>query len=481
MDKKDKAEAPRRVPLRSRTPLRTNPSTVGFSSTDTAAGQTSKTMSDGKGGSLKVSQIMAAGGVTATPHTTGTLPKIGVDKDGNIIKPPTVDKSTEDLTLPMTPPGGTQTSTEKTTGISTEATPTTSPSAHAHGGDDKKTGGKVVDVDEQVTKQRSFRHPVYNGWAPDLHAMWSMLLIPFLCGALISSFRWGHLLLFLVWVSGYFSMFSLDVWLRSGRKERYWYPLRTYAIITSALCIILLIVMPSLLEWSILFLVLTAIGLKDPALHQRRTLLTRTATAFTASMMLVISYDVGTNFTRTPQFVPWLQHSVTQTTPVTTWVPYSVVVNDYTWAFVMAMSFFAYFFSNMLFVGSMIRRSYERRRKMFIASVLTHLFFVIVVWIGAAFRIVPIGHAVAWLIPLFRAIALPLLRRRINRVALLRKAWQKTRDDSSDEPWDATEGKLELRSSDILFDDTPSTRSLTKLLVFAEIALTIFMAVTLFI
>lgn len=524
MNEKKEPDKPRRVPLRARTPLRTNPSTVGFSSTETQAGQTSsKTMSDGKGGALKVSQIMAQGGVTATPHTTGALPKIRTDKKGGH-KPAKTSRTSDDTdesdsTHHTTDTDATSPSASPDDAAASSAphkAPTNNAAGTANGehkkytlkeagiaahglfessdkDDEGKTEAEVARELEpdwgdplpekkkkaEPKKKSSFRRPVFNGWIPDIHGVWSMLLVPYVCGVLISHFRWQHVFLLCVWVFGYFALFAVDVWLRSGRKERYWNPVRTYAIITAGLCIILLIILPSLLEWSVVFLVLTVMGLTGPALKRRRTLVTRTVTAAAASLMLIVAYDVGTNFTRAPQTVPWLQHSAAQQPPIHTWVPYSVVVDDYAWALVMAISFFAYFWSNMFFVGSLIRRTFDRRRPMLIASVTLHVVLVAVAWVAANFQIIPIAHAVAWLLPLARAIGIPIMRRRFQTIALLRESWQKEKS-GDDRPWDATEGKLQLKSPDIMFDKTPSPRNFIRILVGMEAALTLIMAVTLF-
>lgn len=411
-----KPEKPKRISLRARTPLRSNPSTVGFSATETSGGAST---SGGTDNSLKVSQIMAAGGVTATPSTTGTLPKIrteATEKSPSQAPPQDETPSTEQPAsdhVPHVPAGQRDaaaaalhalSSTSVTFAHPNETKQDTQPIPQQSNASQQSAAGQ---------KTSPFVHPVTNGWIPDIESIWPLLVIPFVTGIFISSFRWQHLLVFAVWIMGYFTLFSLDVWLRSGRRERFWKPVRTYTIITTVLCVVLLTLLPSLLEWSIAFLILTAIGLRGPAKKQRQTLQTRSATIFTSCMMLVVAYDVGTYFNRSSQSLPWLHHVITQQNSANnTWVPYGITIDHYTWAAIMALSFFAFFWSNMFFVSSLIRSSVDKRRRSFIVSVVIHTVFCAAIWALAAFSIVPITHAVIWLIPFARAIILPVYMER---------------------------------------------------------------------
>ncbi|MDO5746278.1 MAG: YwiC-like family protein [Actinomycetaceae bacterium] len=409
----------------------------------------------------------ASGGVTATPHTTGTIPKITTDE-----KPR---------------PGGV-TATPHTTGTIPKIT-TDEDSAQPSQPD---TPSFFQSIDSSIPTStttrpkkriKDTRQPVFNGWVPDLQAAWSMLLIPVTCGIIISQFRWSHILLYAAWIMGYFTLFALDIWLRSGRKERYWAAVRTYTVLTTILCGFLLIVTPSLLEWAIVFLVLTSIGMYDPARKRRRTLVTMSATMAAASLMLIVAYDIGTGFARSSHVLPWVQYSTSTGFIEEPWVPVNVSLDGYSWATVMALAFFAYYWTNIFYVTSMVHR--QRGKRVYVTSAVLHTLVCIIIWVAAAFHMLPIGHAVIWLIVWVRAITLPIIAIKLRSDNADTQVWATYVSPDNSEPSlseSISTATYKCRQLEVTFsEDTPSAPTFTRIVLGMELVVTILLVVTLFI
>ncbi|MFV0462668.1 MAG: YwiC-like family protein [Nostocoides sp.] len=131
------------------------------------------------------------------------------------------------------------------------------------------------------------------GWVPNQHGAWAMLATPLLVGILASGFRWIDLPLTVMWFLGYFAFFATGLWLKSGRKPRYWPPVRAYTLLAAIAGLVVLALDPRLLQWAPLFVLPMAVGLYASAQRRDRALLAGMATSIGSSLMVLVAYDAG--------------------------------------------------------------------------------------------------------------------------------------------------------------------------------------------
>ncbi|MBD3689594.1 YwiC-like family protein [Nanchangia anserum] len=251
------------------------------------------------------------------------------------------------------------------------------------------------------------------GWIPDQHGAWAMMLVPFWCGVAWSHMRAATLALFALWFVGYFCFYSTSLWIRSGRRERYWPPVRTYGIVTLILGAITVLVAPPVLEWAIAFAPLVAIMAWQSWRKRERSLLARTSTILASGLMCLVAYDLGTGFTRLGLGASWLQHSAGESILAVTASPPHSVLEGWAWVTFLACALTAYFWSTVPYVKTLVRERSSRGYLVF--SVLAH----VVITIGAGMcalagwcsPLLPI----LWLALTVRAIALPAWSRRTGK------------------------------------------------------------------
>ena len=120
-----------------------------------------------------------------------------------------------------------------------------------------------------------------------------MLATPLLVGAIASSPSWVHLPLAAFWFVGYFAFFATGLWLRSGRRARYWPPVRAYAVAAALLGLLTLALDPGLARWAPLFVIPLGVGLLASARREDRSLWSGVATSAGSSLMTLVAYDAG--------------------------------------------------------------------------------------------------------------------------------------------------------------------------------------------
>ncbi|WP_113722985.1 YwiC-like family protein [Arcanobacterium haemolyticum] len=81
-------------------------------------------------------------------------------------------------------------------------------------------------------------------WVPNYHGAWAMVAIPPLLGVFESGFVWPHVVLLTLWWLGYFDFFAIGLWLRSGRKARFWPPVVAYTVPCVVLGVVLALWVP---------------------------------------------------------------------------------------------------------------------------------------------------------------------------------------------------------------------------------------------
>ncbi len=120
-----------------------------------------------------------------------------------------------------------------------------------------------------------------------------MLASPFVVGVAASSPRWVHLPLLVLWFVGYFAFFATGLWLKSGRRARYFPPVRAYTLASVPFALLVVVMRPDLVRWVPMFAPLLLAGLWLAARRQDRSLASGLATIIAACLMTVVVYDAG--------------------------------------------------------------------------------------------------------------------------------------------------------------------------------------------
>ncbi|MGV1007044.1 MAG: YwiC-like family protein [Dermatophilaceae bacterium] len=138
------------------------------------------------------------------------------------------------------------------------------------------------------------------GWVPTQHGAWVMLASPLLIGTFAAGVSWRVVPLAAAWFAGYLAFFATSLWLKSGRKPRYWPPVRTYAVLAAALGLLTVAVWPPVLAWAPAFATLLGIALWAAARRRERDTLVGLTTVLMSSLMTVVAYQVsgGTDLAR---------------------------------------------------------------------------------------------------------------------------------------------------------------------------------------
>lgn len=120
-----------------------------------------------------------------------------------------------------------------------------------------------------------------------------MLASPLLVGSIAGGWAWVTLPLALLWFVGYFAFFATSLWLKAGRRPKWWPPVRAYGLVTVALAGLVALLRPDLLRWAPAFLLPLGVGLWAAAQRRERDLLAGLTTVLGSSLMTVVAYDAG--------------------------------------------------------------------------------------------------------------------------------------------------------------------------------------------
>lgn len=131
------------------------------------------------------------------------------------------------------------------------------------------------------------------GWVPNQHGAWAMLASPLLVGVLASGPAWVHLPLAAFWFAGYFAFFATSLWLKAGRRAKWFPPVRAYGLLSAALGSVVAVMEPDLLRWAPLFVLPLGVGLYAAAHRHDRALVSGLATTAGSAFMAVVAYDAG--------------------------------------------------------------------------------------------------------------------------------------------------------------------------------------------
>lgn len=178
-----------------------------------------------------------------------------------------------------------------------------------------------------------------------------MLTVPLLVGVVVGGPAWVHVPLAVAWYVAYFAFFAAGLWLRSGRKARYFPPVRVYALVAVVPGLVVCVVRPEVLWWALVFGPLVVGSAVCSHYRADRSLLNDVLTVVAATLMLPVAWSLGS----TPG------HEVAM------WQSTAMVG--------------AYFVGTVLYVKTMIR---ERGSRMYyVASVVYHLMLVVVPFVWA--------------------------------------------------------------------------------------------------
>ncbi|MDO5736666.1 MAG: YwiC-like family protein [Propionibacteriaceae bacterium] len=184
------------------------------------------------------------------------------------------------------------------------------------------------------------------GWVPNHHGAWAMLVVPWVLG-FVHVVRHGgdalsSLLMLVVWFLGYFTFFATSQWLKSRFKPRFFPAVRTYAVATAVLGVALLWLRPQWWSWALVFAPLVTLSLWLAWRRRDRSLLSGMSTVAAASMVpLVLGSDGLWPWTVAPEVVG------------------------------ISLVCFGYFFGTVLYVKTLIRE--RGSNGWVIASVLWHV------------------------------------------------------------------------------------------------------------
>lgn len=212
-----------------------------------------------------------------------------------------------------------------------------------------------------------------------------MIALPPLIGIIGGGFHPAHVALLATWWAGYFLFYASTVWLRSRMKRRYLEPVVVYSAATAMAGIATWWSAPYLWRWVPVFLPLIIFAGWAAWKRKDRSLSSGLDTVVAACLMLPVTWDVATageaGFAATR----------------TVWIQTALL--------------FGYFAGTVFYVKTNIR---ERRSDRYLAaSIAWHT-----VWLVVAIVLSNPWHAAVWALLLIRAIAVPLVGRRMHPVSV---------------------------------------------------------------
>lgn len=220
-----------------------------------------------------------------------------------------------------------------------------------------------------------------NGWVPDQHGSWPMGFMPLLAGIILADKTWLLALLGIAWTGG-FLLFSVgEKYLKSRFRVRYRPAVITYATVTAASGLPLLVLAPHILWWAVLYVPLIGYWAYHAWSRDERDLSSRISTII-ASVLIV---PVATNLAHP---TPW----------------FSGDIDPLAWLFAALLGI--YFVLTVPYVKTLIRERGET--SWLVGSIVAHAISVIAMIVLAVIGWVSWVHVAVWVGVLARAVAMPL-------------------------------------------------------------------------
>ncbi|WP_163200812.1 YwiC-like family protein [Bifidobacterium avesanii] len=119
-------------------------------------------------------------------------------------------------------------------------------------------------------------------WVPNQPGAWVMVLAPAVAGTLAGGTGWRGAWLTVAWLGCYCTQFTAARWLASHGRRRYLAPVLTYAGVTCALGLPLLIMEPRLLWWAPFYVVVAGASFLLAWMRRDRSLAAQTAAVLAA-------------------------------------------------------------------------------------------------------------------------------------------------------------------------------------------------------
>lgn len=120
-----------------------------------------------------------------------------------------------------------------------------------------------------------------------------MLAVPFLLGVAASGLSWVHLPLLIAWYGGYLASYNLFAYVRVTRRDRYRAPLLTYGALTIVAGGIVLVAVPSVAWFGLLYAPLLALNVYYARRRAERSLVNDLLLVAEATLMAPVAYAVG--------------------------------------------------------------------------------------------------------------------------------------------------------------------------------------------
>lgn len=221
-----------------------------------------------------------------------------------------------------------------------------------------------------------------NGWIPDQHGAWPMALMPLTAGLIITTPKTPALtFLTLAWVSGFLLFSVSEKYIKSRFRPRYRPATITYAILAAAFTALTLLTAPNLFWWALLYVPLIGYWAFSVWRRKERDLAPRFSTIIAAALVIPVAVNTSSG-------APWFAHFEKR-------------------AWLMAGLLGAYFALTVPYVKTLIR---ERNNPTWLhGSIVGHVIATVIVWVFFALNLVPIWHALAWVLVCARAVMMPLI------------------------------------------------------------------------
>lgn len=239
---------------------------------------------------------------------------------------------------------------------------------------------------ETMKKRRRKSKATVNGWVPDQHGSWAMGFFPLIIGMIINEKTPLFALLAIAWTAGFFMFSVAEKWLKYRFKPRYRPALITYASVSGAATLALIILQPGLLWWAPLFLPLVAISAHRAWARREREMMSRSVAILASSLMIPVTATLASG-------KPWFDKGAV---PTQSWTMMALIA--------------IYFISTVPYVKTLIRE--RNSRPWFIGSTIMHIGIVICVAIAAIDGLVSWAHVAVWIVIAGRAIAMPIIAKR---------------------------------------------------------------------
>lgn len=145
--------------------------------------------------------------------------------------------------------------------------------------------------------QKTPRRRGPDGWLPNQHGAWAMLVAPWSLGLAwalgAGRFEPELLVLFGFWMVGYFAFFATTLWLKSRFKRRYVPAILTYGACAAALGVVVVSLRPQWWGWVLVYLPVCGFALWLSWLRHERDVASGFATIAAACLLPVVMGSDG--------------------------------------------------------------------------------------------------------------------------------------------------------------------------------------------